>query len=107
MNYYDINISEIPKTLIYITTHMSQHHKDFLKYCWPLSISNSKLLSSADIMVYLTPNPGEEDESIQILNETFKGNNLSYYIKENLGYHEGAKDALMTASDNGWFKEYE
>ena len=69
----DIDESKIPKTLMYITTHMTQQHIDFLKYCWPLALQNSKLLSSADVMVYLSPNPDKVDESIELLKDVFKG----------------------------------
>jgi len=75
--------STMPKVLIYITSHFSTQHKEYIKYCWPLALKNSYLLNSSDIMVYMTPNPGEIDEALQLLNETFKEQNLITHIKPN------------------------
>jgi len=101
------NNAKMPKVLIYITTHMSQQHKEHLKHCWPLALKNSHLLSSSDIKVFLTPNPTEVDESIQLLENTFPNQNLSYHVSTNEGYHEGAIAAMSEGVKNGWFDNYD
>jgi len=105
-NVADSN-SKMPKVLIYITTHMSQQHKEHLKHCWPLALKNSQLLNNSDIKVYLTPNPTEVNESIQLLKDTFPTQNLSYHINVNKGYHEGAIGAMSEGIKHGWFDDYD
>lgn len=97
----------IPKVLIYIATHMPSQHKEYLKHCWPLALKNSYLLNTSDVAVYLTPEEEEIDESVQILKETFKKQNLTYYINKNLGYQAGALAALTQGSNNHWFDGYD
>lgn len=99
--------SKMPNVLIYITTHMSQQHKDFLKHCWPLALKNSQLLNSSDIKVFMTPEPTQVHESIELLQDTFKEQNFTYHINLNLGYHEGAIAAMLEAAKNGWFNGYD
>jgi len=104
----DAKDSEMPKILIYITTHMSEHHKEFLKHCWPLALKNSYLLNSSDVLLYMTPEPGQVRESVEIVKETFKvQQNFTYHITNNLGYQGGAIAALRDASRNGWFHNYD
>ena len=38
--------------LLFITTHVSDSHIDFLRHCWPLALSRSPLLRHADVLVY-------------------------------------------------------
>jgi len=107
INAADTNV-KTPKVLIYITTHMSPQHKEHLKHCWPLALKNSQLLNSSDIKVYLTPeSPVGVGESIQLLKDTFKGQNFTYHIHPNHGYHEGAISAIYDAAQYGWFDGYD
>ena len=99
--------SKMPKVLIYITTHMSQQHKEHLKHCWPLALKNSYLLNSSDIKVFMSPDPVQVGESIQLLKETFKGQNLSYHLHINKDYHRGAIAAMSESAKNGWFDGYD
>jgi len=96
-----------PKVLIYIATHMPDHHKEYLKHCWPLALKNSYLLNTSDVAFYLTPDREDIDESVRIIKKTFKNQNLAYHIKPNLGYQKGAMAALTQASKGGWFDAYD
>ena len=96
----------LPKTLIYITTHMSQQHRDYLKHCWPQAIKNSDLLKQSDITVYMTPDE-DVSGSFLLLEEVFKGLQLNVYLQPNPGYQEGAIAALTEASRRGWFNGYD
>merc|ERR1712151_73333 len=97
----------MPKVLIYITTHMSNQHKDYLKYCWPPALKNSLLLNSSDIKAYVTPESADVNESIQLLKDTFQGQNFTYHIQNNQGYQEGAIAAITDAAQNGRFDGYD
>jgi len=98
-----------PKILIYIATHMSTVHKAHFKHCWPKALQNSYLLNSSDIKIFLTPKLEDVDESMDLLNETFKnkGQNVSYHVDINEGYQKGARAAMITASKSGWFDSYD
>ena len=57
------SLSHRPKILLYLTTHLSQSHIKFLRYCWPTALSRSRELRQADVLVFDTSsrNQGEED----------------------------------------------
>jgi len=97
----------IPKTLIYITTHMSEDHKQMFKNCWPLALKNSRLLNSSNIMIYMTPKANEVKESIHLIKKTFKNHNFNIYISVNKGWNEGAMAALTQGEQEGFFDGYE
>merc|ERR1719232_1452328 len=78
----------IPKTLIYITTHMSESHKEMFKYCWPQALENSRLLGKSDITVYMTPKAEDINETVGLIKNTFKNNNLKYYVTKNQGWQK-------------------
>jgi len=96
-----------PKILIYITSHMSINHKGHLKHCWPLALQNSHLLNSSDVKVYMTPEKDDIDESVQLIKDTFKNQNLTYYVTSNEGYQDGAIAAMKEGSKKGFFDGYE
>jgi len=99
-----------PNTLTYITTHLSNYHKKFLQYCWPNALQNSQLLNSSDIMLFITLNPSERPsilDSIEMLQNTFKHQNLTLHIFDNPGYQEGAIAALKSASIYDYFTGYD
>ncbi len=98
---------EDPKVLIYITTHMSELHEWYLKYCWPLALQHSKLLNSSDIAVFLTPPENEREKAKQILNETFKDQSLAYHDHPLIEKQAGAIHALTLAATEGWFDGYD
>ena len=96
------------RVLLFVTTHMSAPHKWHLQSCWPPALQNSQFLDAADVAVYLNPGPAEErKEAMDILRETFKGQDLTIHVRDNQGYQEGAMAALSDATREGWFKDYE
>ena len=86
---------------------MSQQQKEHFKHCWPLVLKNSYLLHSSDIKVILTPNPDHVEGSIRLLNETFKGMDLTYHLGHKRDYQQRAVDAIYQAAKNGWFDGYD
>jgi hypothetical protein len=60
-----------PRILLYITTHMSEQHEDFLQRCWPYTIANSKLVQMADIAVFL--NTERQEADVILMRNVFHG----------------------------------
>ena len=103
-----------PKNLLYVTTHMSELHRLFLKHCWAKAIQNSELLQKADVLIYST-NPIDQSDRI-LLENTFGKERLRIrrMMKPILAIpgsrkakQEGAISAMTSASEHGDFKGYE
>lgn len=97
----------MPKVLIYITTHMSMNHMWHLKSCWPPALRNSRLLRTSDIFVHQSTTEINESDAIEILHHTFRDQNLTIYTRDNIGYNKGAKAAIYDAIREGWWKGYD
>lgn len=102
-----------PRTLLYITTHMSRVHFDALKYCWRTTIARSALLQEADVMVAATLGPGVSLAGVAgLVSAAFDGLGRAHRSVRveglgNPGYQEGAMLAMRNASENGWFVGYD
>ena len=92
----------LPKVLVFMTTHFSLSHINFLQQCWPKAISRSSLLQSSDVLVFST---GQTNRTL--LELVFAGNNLVVHEEPNPGYHEGAILALHSGGVHGWFNDYD
>lgn len=91
--------------LIYITTHLSASHLEYLKYCWPLVLNTSSLVRSADVMLFISSN--ENSSTMDLVRSVFKNNTLLVKIYQNPGYQEGAILAIDEALTHSWFADYE
>lgn len=104
--YYDQ-----PRILLYVTTHLSQSHEEFLHLCWPYVLSNSKLVQMADVKVFLTGNSERQEADAEIFRYVFREkvrkNKFSIIQMENEGYQEGAIAAMALGHKNGWFEGYD
>mmetsp|Transcript_28330 Transcript_28330/g.43257 ORF Transcript_28330/g.43257 Transcript_28330/m.43257 type:complete len:338 (+) Transcript_28330:189-1202(+) len=95
------------KILLYVTTHMSDVHKKFLKSCWSKAIEHSRILQSSDVTVYLNSKADRREADKIILNNTLGHNNLTIHERKNTGYQEGANDALKDAMVEKWWAGYD
>ena len=112
------SLSHRPKILLYLTTHLSQSHIEFLRYCWPTALSRSRVLRQADVLVFDTSsrNQGEEDKLLQsvfspgMVNLTIIKAVKMAYKEARLGTNGkqgGATLAMKEAVKNEWFKGYD
>ena len=112
------SLSHRPKILLYLTTHLSQSHIKFLRYCWPTALSRSRELRQADVLVFDTSsrNQGEEDKLLQsvfspgMVNLTIIKADKMAYKEARLGTNGkqgGATLAMKEAVKNEWFKGYD
>ncbi|KAL7535491.1 hypothetical protein ACHAWF_005184 [Thalassiosira exigua] len=99
--------NSLPRVLLFVTTHMSGDHIWFLKSCWPKALSNSLLLRNADIAVYLNSGPQKRYGAIQLLNNTFIGQNLTVHVRKFASKQKGAMMALSHAMLLHWFDDYD
>jgi hypothetical protein len=95
------------KVMVYVTTHMSVEHIGYLKTCWPKALEHSELLRKADYVVYLQSHPSNWQKDQELVQTTFRNQNLTIHLADNPGYQEGAMAALRDASKNGWFTGYD
>lgn len=110
------------RVLLYVTSHMSEQHKMFLRYCWPTILARSPLLREADVAVYLNPtDAGDRKEAMDVLKDTFPDHDLTVYLRgtddfsgvgdaeaaEVLYKQTGAHAALREAVRFGWFEGYD
>lgn len=90
------------RVLLFITTHVSPVHVEFLQKCWPALISNSALLQQADVLLFT----GAELPS-DIVQTVFHDNHVRVERYDNPGYQSGAMLAMETATERRWFDGYD
>ncbi len=103
------------KILLYITTHMPEMHTWFLKTCWPKAMENSFILNSTDVAVYLNTEEDKRIEAMELLQNTFSGQNLVIHVRDkdkneadvDKLKQNGAMASLSDASREGWFSGYD
>lgn len=100
-----------PLILLYITTHLSESHEEFLHRCWPYVLSNSKLVQMADVKVFLTGDVARQKADAEIFRYVFREkvrkNRFTIHQTNNSGYQEGAIAAMALGQQNGWFEGYD
>jgi hypothetical protein len=100
-----------PRILLYVTSHLSTTHEEFLHRCWPYVLSNSKLVQMADVKVFLNGDVERQgmDANVfrYVFHEKVRQNRFSIHQVENAGYQEGAIGAMATAHKSGWFEGYD
>ncbi len=122
----------LPRTLLFVTTHMSTHHEAPLKFCWPTAMRRSHLLNSSGVVVHFVRNEleaiaaNETDvaiiervanaardrrehgfKAIRLLRRAFRHQNLTIHARPNIGYQEGAASAVIDAAHRGWWDGYD
>ena len=51
------------KILTYITTHLSDGHREFLKHCWPNLLNRLPLFQKSDFMMFITKDQFDDDKA--------------------------------------------
>ena len=97
------------KTLLYLATHCATCHLAALRACWPNALRRSRLLRSADLLLYAGcrgpagNRPGPWATALAALPTR---NVTLAWTRWNPGYQEGAMAAVMVAARKGWFESY-
>ena len=94
------------KILVYITTHLSSQHYDFLEKCWPRLLATLPLFQQSDFMMFATK-PNDASANRTLIHSVFARRGITLHTRPNPGYQEGAILALTEGFRNGWFQEYE
>lgn len=99
------------KILLYITTHMSHQHLDFLKHCWPSTVAKSPLLQHSEVLVYdnhALPLPYNLTTH-QVMEAVFGKTNSNITIVHSTVTEKqlGAHQAMIDAFAKGWFTPYD
>lgn len=98
------------KVLIYMTTHLSIQHLDFLRYCWPLVVERSQLLQQSNITVFVATNESSlKKEAENLLLRAYYPivPCLNMIQQDNPGYHSGAMLAMHKAMEDDLFRGYD
>lgn len=96
-----------PNVLIYITTHLSDMHVQYLKACWPTLLSRSPLFRGAAFIMFVTEQVDAPVADMTIIQEVFARVGITVHIRANPGYHEGAVLAMAEGFANRWFDSYD
>lgn len=109
VNFRRSPVPSFLRTVLFVTTHMSEQHAACLKACWPLALENSRLLNTSDVFVYLNCEEKKRLEAIALLESTFTSQKLTIYTAQpNIEDRQsGSMAALKDATDNKWFKGYD
>jgi hypothetical protein len=100
------------RVAIYMTTHLSEEHVEFLQKCWPAGLAKLPLLQHAHLILYTSGNA--TDELLKML--PFQSVVVKHYDEEPLTYEQydkrkqiGAIRAMQDPfkGDNDWFKGYD
>jgi hypothetical protein len=104
------------KTLIYITTHLSETHLAFLRQCWPAMLRNGRLFPQSDVTMFVTMRGGGSAGAVaalaindtSLLRQVFhSSNNFTLHALPNPGYQQGAMLAMVEGFERGWFDGYD
>jgi hypothetical protein len=93
------------RILIYITTHLSASHINYLQTCWPTLLAQSQLFARADFLVYITE--ARRPLNTTLIKSVFFNRNVSVQVRPNPGYQQGAVAAMNEAFDQHWFDSYD
>ena len=91
---------------MYITTHLSNQHTEFLKHCWPALLNRLPLFQKSDFMMFITKEK-KSDGDDEYIKSIFNKTGIATVFVSNPGYQEGAILALVEGFKNGWFEDYD
>ena len=78
-----VGTKDIGRVLLYVTSHFSEQHEMYLRYCWKNLLARSPLLQGADVAVYLNPNDAKKRKpALDVLKNAFADNNLMVYLRD-------------------------
>lgn len=89
------------KILIYMTSHLSVQHKQFLS-CWEDAIPRFRILRHADLMLYTSEIPTE-----QILKQLSGFKHVTVKLYDKRPKQAGAIQAMIDPWEQGWFEGYD
>jgi len=90
------------RVLLFLNTHLSDGHLDFLRKCWPALMKNSALLQHADVLLFATGEPPQD-----IVHEVFRDKTVRVEQYPNKGYEGGAMAAMEVSTNQSWFSGYD
>ena len=106
----------IGKVLLYFTAvakeHSSSDHMGDLTHLWPVVLRKNQMLRSADIILY-TAVEGDSNHNEMIFRhlemsaEAFPNELVKIFLARNVGYQEGAIEAMLDGARNRWFEGYD
>lgn len=95
------------KVAIYMTTHYSKIHQEFLEECWPAATERLKFLQQADLIVYTSANLTRE----MLSNLTFRNITIRRHESNEImnDKQDGARKAMLDPfeSHHRWFDPYD
>jgi len=101
-------VPEYGRVLLYISTHMSDQHEAYFRYCWRNILAKSPLLQNADVAVHLTPNdPKERKPAMELLKDIFQDHNLMVYLRNYQGALFEGDNAVKTKQVGAMMTMYE
>jgi hypothetical protein len=100
--------------LLFITTHFSKQHVNYLKCCWPRLMERSRLLNNVHVMVYSNNKTALPDDQVRLVDELFRFNpslQWKFAPKSELDNIDekhkqlGANLGMRLGFANGWFTQ--
>eukprot|EP00581_Thalassiosira_minuscula_P009573 CAMPEP_0183703944 /NCGR_PEP_ID=MMETSP0737-20130205/1476_1 /TAXON_ID=385413 /ORGANISM="Thalassiosira miniscula, Strain CCMP1093" /LENGTH=419 /DNA_ID=CAMNT_0025930751 /DNA_START=13 /DNA_END=1272 /DNA_ORIENTATION=+ len=75
------------RVLLYVSTHMSDQHEAYFRYCWRNMLSRLPLLEGVDVAIHFTPNdPAKRKPGMDLIKEVFQDHNIMLYLRNYEGY---------------------
>lgn len=102
----EIAVARDSKVLIYITTHFSSTHAQFLRHCWPTLLSRSRLYRTSELVMFVTLAEGAEFNTT-FIKTVFGDVDITVHVRSNPGYSEGAILAMAEGFQHGWFEGFD
>ena len=106
----------VGRVLLFFTAlarvHSSSDHISDLHHLWPVVLRKNRMLRSADILLHVAVD-GDCDRNEMIFRrieksvETFPNMHVRIYFIKNVGYQEGAIEAMLDGARHRWFEGYD
>lgn len=104
---------DAPRVAIYMTTHLSEEHVQFLERCWPSAVRRFQLLREADLIFYTSSLPPKSLlESLGFRNvivREYQQPREEFYVPNGKrdDRQVGAMQAMLDPYIGGWFDDYD
>jgi len=90
------------RIVLFMSTHLTKAHKEFLRRCWPHAVRNSALLMQVETVIFFAATKPTPD-----LLDAFAGKNVTVKLYRNPGYQKGAILAMVESTSQQWFEGYD